>query len=95
VESQDLTFTSPRKLVSGRDARQTSPDRTARYPTGFGTSLAVLGFGNIIVPTLYWLYCGRINKRRDAISKEEIHATYSQDELADMGDLSPLYKYER
>ena len=67
---------------------------TARYPTGFGTSLAVLGFGNVIVPALYWLYCGRINKRREAMSKEEVYASHSQDELADMGDLSPLYKYE-
>jgi hypothetical protein len=70
-------------------------DITARYPTGFGTSLAVLGFGNIVVPGLYWLYCGRINKRREAISKEEVHATYTPEELAVMGDLSPLYKYER
>jgi hypothetical protein len=69
--------------------------RLARYPTGFGTSLAVLGFGNVIIPALYWLYCGRINKKRAQIPKEEIHAEHSQEELADMGDLSPLYKYER
>lgn len=67
----------------------------ARYPTGFGTSLAVLGFGNIIVPGLYWWYCGRINKKRDQMSKEDIHAMHTEDELAALGDLSPLYRYER
>lgn len=68
---------------------------TARYPTGFGTSLAVLGLGNVIVPALYWLYCGRINKRRAQIPKEQIYSEQSQEALADLGDLSPLYKYER
>lgn len=67
----------------------------ARYPTGFGTSLAVLGFGNVIVPALYWLYCGWVNKKRDQLSSEEIHAKYSQEELSLLGDLSPLYRYER
>jgi hypothetical protein len=49
----------------------------------------------VVVPALYWLYCGYINKKREAIPKEEIHANNSADELAAMGDLSPLYKYER
>lgn len=55
----------------------------------------MLGFGNIIVPGLYWWYCGRVNSKRDRISKEEIHSRYSDDELAALGDLSPLYRYER
>lgn len=70
-------------------------DRPAGYPTGFGTSLAVLGFGNVIVPALYWYYCGYINKKRDSMTKEEIYARHSQEELSAMGDLSPLYRYER
>nr|XP_018264739.1 uncharacterized protein I303_02918 [Kwoniella dejecticola CBS 10117]OBR86897.1 hypothetical protein I303_02918 [Kwoniella dejecticola CBS 10117] len=65
------------------------------YPTGFGVSLGLMGFGNIIVPALYWLYCGWINKKREQMSSEEIHAKYSQEELEEMGDLSPLYRYER
>lgn len=67
----------------------------ARYPTGFGTSLAVLGFGNIIVPAVYWWFIGYQNRKRETMSKEQIRANHSQDELAAMGDLSPLYRYER
>jgi hypothetical protein len=29
------------------------------------------------------------------MSKEEIHSEYTDEELADLGDLSPLYRYER
>ncbi|OCF75005.1 hypothetical protein I204_03853 [Kwoniella mangroviensis CBS 8886] len=65
------------------------------YPTGFGVSLGLMGFGNIVVPSLYWLYCGRINKKRDQMSEEEVHQKYSHEELEEMGDLSPLYRYER
>ncbi len=71
------------------------PNSIARYPTGFGTSLAVLGFGNVIVPALYWYYCGYINKKRERMTKEQIYAQHSHEELAAMGDLSPLYRYER
>lgn len=97
---QARTFTSPQKhvrLVPPLFAcfhRDLTPF-PARYPTGFGTSLAVLGFGNIIVPGLYWWYCGRINKKRDQMSKEEIDSRYTDEELAQLGDLSPLYRYER
>ncbi|WWC91102.1 uncharacterized protein L201_006043 [Kwoniella dendrophila CBS 6074] len=65
------------------------------YPTGFGVSLGCMGFGNVVVPSLYWLYCGRINKKRDQMSEDEIHAKYTHEELEEMGDLSPLYRYER
>ncbi|RSH87143.1 hypothetical protein EHS25_003634 [Saitozyma podzolica] len=65
------------------------------YPTGFGCSLGFLGAGCIIVPMLYWYIIGRINAKRDALSEAEIYDKYSVDELQDMGDLSPLYRYER
>nr|XP_019012051.1 uncharacterized protein I206_02889 [Kwoniella pini CBS 10737]OCF50832.1 hypothetical protein I206_02889 [Kwoniella pini CBS 10737] len=65
------------------------------YPTGFGVSLGLMGFGNIIVPSIYWFYCGWINKKRDRMSSEEIHSKYTQEELEEMGDESPLYRYER
>jgi hypothetical protein len=55
----------------------------------------VLGFGNLIVPAFYWWFCGRQNSKREAMSKEQILANHSQDELAALGDLSPLYRYER
>ncbi|WVW80169.1 hypothetical protein I302_102146 [Kwoniella bestiolae CBS 10118] len=65
------------------------------YPTGFGVSLGLMGLGNIVVPSLYWVYCGWINKKRERLTIEEVHEKYSQEELEEMGDLSPLYRYER
>ncbi|ORY30195.1 major facilitator superfamily domain-containing protein [Naematelia encephala] len=65
------------------------------YHTGFGCSLAFLGAGCIVVPMIYWYILGRINAKREAMSEEEIYARYSPEELQEMGDLSPLYRYER
>ncbi|WVQ83730.1 hypothetical protein IAT38_005874 [Cryptococcus sp. DSM 104549] len=66
-----------------------------RYPTGFGVSLAFLGLGNILVPMIYWYLVGRINRKREAMTEDEIYAKYTPAELQEMGDLSPLYRYER
>jgi hypothetical protein len=63
-----------------------------RYPTGFGTSLAIAGAGliaGIVLESLYW----RINKHKEALSEEEIRAKYTTQELEDMDDRSPLFKY--
>ncbi|KAL7418629.1 hypothetical protein Q5752_007087 [Cryptotrichosporon argae] len=65
------------------------------YPLGFGLSLGFLGLGCIVVPIIYWYLLGRINAARDAMSHDEIYEKYTIDELQDMGDLSPLYRYER
>jgi hypothetical protein len=35
----------------------------------------------------------RINRKRDAMSVEEIREKYSEEELGIMGDKSPLYRY--
>ncbi|KAL2427972.1 putative transporter [Exophiala dermatitidis] len=34
-----------------------------------------------------------LNKKRDLMNEEEIRAKYSEDELLDLGDKSPLYRY--
>ncbi|KAH8894561.1 MFS general substrate transporter [Thozetella sp. PMI_491] len=63
-----------------------------RYPSGFGSSLALAGAGVVscvVLEITYW----RINKGRDAVSEEEIRAKYSDQELADMDDRSPLFRY--
>lgn len=58
-------------------------------------SLGVLGLGNILIPFVYHYVVGRINKKRDQMDEDAIHQKYTQEELADMGDLSPFYRYER
>lgn len=68
---------------------------TARYPTGFGLSLALLAVGNLILPVVYWVLVGRVNRQREAMSDEEIRAKYTPEELTAMGDKSPYYRYER
>lgn len=70
-------------------------DTAAGYPTGFGVSLGVLGLGNILIPFVYWFVVGRINRKRNAMTEEQIREKYTQEQLADMGDLSPFYRYER
>lgn len=63
------------------------------YPLGFGFCLAICGAAIICVTILKlsWL---RENKKRDAMDEAEITARYSTQELLEMGDKSPLYRYE-
>ena len=64
-----------------------------RYPTGYGTSLAFLGAACVVTVILHVLL-KRENARRDSMSEDEVRAKYSAEELADMGDKSPLFRYE-
>ena len=70
-------------------------DNVATYPLGFGISLALRFAGCVVLPVVYRFMVDRVNKQRDAMPKEEIMAKYTVEELAAMGDLSPLYRYER
>lgn len=63
-----------------------------RYPTGFGSSLGFAVAG-IIACLILSFSLWRINKRDAQISEAEIRERYTPEELADMGDKSPLYKY--
>lgn len=63
-----------------------------KYPTGFGASFAFACAG--IVASLVLEYaCWTINKKREKIPREEIHAKYTDEELQKMGDRSPLFRY--
>lgn len=64
-----------------------------RYPLGYGFSLAILAAACILAVILHTLL-KRENKRRDRMSEAEVRAKYTEDELADMGDASPLFRYE-
>ena len=68
---------------------------TAYYPTGFGVSAGLLVIGSMALMIGYWVYVGRVNRRRASVPEEEIRAKYTADELEAMGDLSPLYVYSR
>ena len=62
------------------------------YPTGFGVSLAMGALGAIASVLLDVIYI-RINKRRSQMSEEEVREKYSDEELAAMGNNSPLFRY--
>ncbi|TXT13282.1 hypothetical protein VHUM_00649 [Vanrija humicola] len=63
-----------------------------RYTTGYAGSLSFAAAG-LIAGCCLEVALIRINKKREAMSHEEILAKYTEQELADMGDRSPLYRY--
>ena len=62
------------------------------YWTGYGVSLGVVVMSLIAAIFLRWKLIA-INKKREALSVDEIYAKYSEQELINMGDNSPLFKY--
>ena len=62
------------------------------YQTGFGLSLA-LGASGIVVALVLELSYKWGNDRKASVSEEEVRSKYSEDELIQMGDKSPLFKY--
>lgn len=63
------------------------------YPTGFSIGLsfaAVTVFSTVALELSY----SRINKKREAMKEDDIRLHYSDDQLARMGDKSPLFRYK-
>ncbi|EFR05258.1 high-affinity nicotinic acid transporter [Nannizzia gypsea CBS 118893] len=67
-----------------------------RYPTGFGVSLAICGIA-IITAIFLRVEFKKVNDQRDKLiaeqGEETIRARYTQQQLLDMGDLSPFFRY--
>lgn len=62
------------------------------YHTGFGLGLALGGSGILMALLLEWTY-KRGNAKKAELTVEEVQARYTEAELTDMGDTSPLFKY--
>ncbi|KAF2100891.1 putative MFS nicotinic acid transporter Tna1 [Rhizodiscina lignyota] len=62
------------------------------YWLGFGFSLGILLCASAVAMALR-VALQRINAKRDAMSAEEIHSRYTREELWEMGDASPLFRY--
>lgn len=78
-----------------RELNECGGSSLAQYPTGFGLSLGLMFVGCIILPAIYWVLVGRINRKRAAMLDEDINAKFTPEELTALGDLSPYYRYER
>jgi uncharacterized membrane protein YeaQ/YmgE (transglycosylase-associated protein family) len=67
-------------------------EESPRYPTGFGASLgfATAGVGACIVLELIYK---TINAKREAMTEQEIRNKYTEEELNELGDQSPLFRY--
>lgn len=62
-----------------------------KYYTGFGVSLGLGATGLIVALLLEWSYKSK-NSRKEEIA-EEAKLRYTEEELFDMGDRSPLFKH--
>lgn len=62
------------------------------YWTGYGVSFAILAV-SISSAVALRVLLSRENKRRDKMTTEEVHAKYTPQQLADLGDKSPLFRY--
>lgn len=67
-------------------------DESPTYPTGYGASFAFAGLGIVSCLVLEYLYY-TINSKRDKMTEGEIRLAFSEDELEQMGDRSPLFRY--
>lgn len=62
------------------------------YPTGFGLSLA-LGASGVLAAICAELAYKWGNAKKARMTEEEVYAMYTQDELLQMGEKNPLFKY--
>ncbi|OJI99433.1 hypothetical protein ASPVEDRAFT_60462 [Aspergillus versicolor CBS 583.65] len=63
------------------------------YPVGFGISMGMLAVFGCIWPVIYYFILKRINAKRAAMDENEIRSRYTEEELSEMGDRSPLFRY--
>ncbi|WRT67578.1 uncharacterized protein IL334_004550 [Kwoniella shivajii] len=63
------------------------------YPLGFGFSVGATLLGAMIPATIHYVLLRRDNARRDRISKDEVLATHTPEELSALEEYSPLFRY--
>jgi hypothetical protein len=66
------------------------------YPAGFGVSLAMLSLAISMAILLRFAYAAE-NRKRDALfaelGEEGVRARYTEEQLVDLGDKSPFFRY--
>lgn len=67
-------------------------EQAPRYPLGFGFSLGVLVAG-ISSALIMRALLQKENSKREQMDPQNVKEIYSEQQLLDMGDNSPLYRY--
>lgn len=62
-------------------------------PLGFGFSVGATVLGAMIPATVHWWLMRRENERREAVGADEVAERYTPEELGEMGEDSPLFRY--
>jgi len=62
------------------------------YYLGYGLCMGIMIAGVVVAYILRVAY-QRLNAQRDAMSEAEIRAKYTEEDLLNMGDLSPFFRY--
>lgn len=67
-------------------------EQKPQYRLGYGFSLGICtaAIGAVLVLKFSWR---RENKRRDGLDEGQVRQKYSSQELLELGDKSPLYRY--
>lgn len=63
------------------------------YPLGFGFSVGATVLGAMIPGTIHWILLKRENARRNNMDMEEVKRIYSNEQLGEMGEDSPLFRF--
>ncbi|EMC93930.1 hypothetical protein BAUCODRAFT_124680 [Baudoinia panamericana UAMH 10762] len=63
------------------------------YPLGFGFSVGCTVLGAMIPATLHWWLLRRTNAQRDRTDAESVKATHTPQELSELGENSPLFRF--
>lgn len=63
------------------------------YPLGFGFSVGATILGAMIPATTHWWLMKRENKKRDAMDMDRVLSEQSSEELSNLEEYSPLYRY--
>ena len=63
------------------------------YPLGFGFSVGATVLGAMIPATVHWWLMRRDNIARDSMDSERIASEYTPEQLRDMEENSPLYRF--
>jgi cbb3-type cytochrome oxidase subunit 3 len=81
------------EVLQVANARQIYPTKERpRFIKGHGITMAMVGFA-IVCYAVLWFALDRINKRREKGEEEHLITGMSDEEVAELGDESPRFRY--